>query len=151
MKKRLSNFFEYIIERMPLKYSVPLSIISVVVLTIIYIQPVSFPMILMLLISIFFATLFISNIFRKYLLKDISKRNIKSLERLKKKLTNEFQVVSLKCEDDFIKEFAGNKALFVFKAKIENDTVYYKFETKDGETLGDGETRDFEWFEEKIL
>lgn len=70
---------------------------------------------------------------------------------MKKKLTNEFQVVSLNYEDDFIKEFAGNNALFVFKAKIENDTVYYKFETKDGETLGVGETRNFEWFEEKIL
>lgn len=71
MKKRLANFFGYLIERMPLKYSVPLSIISVVVLIIIYIQPVSFLMILMLLISIFWATLFISNIVRKYLLKDI--------------------------------------------------------------------------------
>lgn len=152
MKERLFNFIDYIAFRMPLKYSVPLSIISLIVL-LISMFSFSLNLITMLILfsSLGFTTLFCSNIWITLENKAFNKKNIQSIERLKEKLTNEFQTVSLQTyDDDFVRRAVG-KSPFVFKARIENDIVYYQFETKDGEIIDSGDTNNFVWFEGKII
>lgn len=152
MKKRLLDFLEYTVYRMPLKYSIPLTIASLIVCMIsLTNQSLSLITMLILIISFFSTVLFGSNIVGRWFKKDLSKRNIESLERLKEKLTNEFQIVTLKTDKEDLINTVAKKAPYVFKAKIENDIVYYQFETKDGKIFDSGETTNFIWFENRII
>ena len=150
MKQRLIDFFEYSIFRMPLKYSIPLTIVSITVFVIsmfgdsVIIIPIN-------IIGLFFTVLFSANIFQKKFAKERSKENIESLERLKERLTNELQPVSLKTGKEELINTVVKKAPYVFKAKIENDVIYYQFETTDGEVIDSGETTNFIWFERRII
>ena len=70
---------------------------------------------------------------------------------MKERLTNEFQPVSLKASKEELINTVVKKAPYVFKAKIENDVIYYQFETTDGEVIDSGETTNFIWFEHRII
>lgn len=150
MKQRLIDFLEYSIFRMPLKYIIPLIIVSVTVFVISFFSnsAITIPI---NLISFLFVVIFSSNIVQRIFAKEASKENIESLERLKERLTNEFQPVSLNTSKDELINTVVKKTPYVFKAKIENDVIYYQFETTDGEVIDSGETTNFIWFEHRII
>ena len=123
MKQRLIDFLEHSIFRMPLKYIIPLIIVSVTVFIISFFSnsAITIPI---NLISFLFVVIFSSNIVQRIFAKEASKENIESLERLKERLTNEFQPVSLNASKDELINTVVKKAPYVFKAKIENDVIY---------------------------
>lgn len=146
MKKRFLHFIEVILQ-IPLRYSIPIAIVSLIVLMI-SLWDISFNV--NLLIFIIGAIIYILSSFNIVMRLKI-KENIECLEILKEKLTNEYQTVSLRTRDEYFVKTVVEKAPYVFKAKIENDIVYYKFETKEGEIFDNGETTDYLWFKSMIL
>lgn len=70
-------------------------------------------------------------------------------ERLKLILTNEFEIFSLKTDGDYdyFTKILVKEVPYVFKARMENDIIYYQFETKDGEIFYTGEMTGYSFFE----
>ena len=64
-----------------------------------------------------------------------------ALERVRLILTNEFKTFSLKTEGDYdyFTRILVEEVPYVFKARMENDIIYYQFEMKDGEIFSTGE------------
>lgn len=71
-------------------------------------------------------------------------------KRVKLILTNEFKTFSLKTDGDYnyFTRILVEEVPYVFKARMENDIIYYQFETKDGEIFHTGEFTGYSFFEE---
>lgn len=85
--------------------------------------------------------------------KEFEKKENEARERLKAILTNEFKAFSLKTEGDYdyFTRILVEEVPYVFKARMENDIIYYQFEMKDGEIFSTGEfTGYYSLFEEWI-
>lgn len=74
-------------------------------------------------------------------------------ERLKLILTNEFKTFSLKTDGDYdyFTKILVKEVPYIFKARMENDIIYYQFETKDGEIFHTGEFTGYSFFEKHII
>ena len=163
MKKRLLYFIEKLSKKRKVQLAILIFIIGIIVelfimnlwITIVGPTKTFFPSILCMVIGFFIGYLewfFIEDIQYENRQNKYEKIENEAHERLKSILTNEFKTFSLKNDGDYdyFTRILVKEVPYVFKARMENDIIYYQFETKDGEIFHSGEFTGYSFFEEHI-
>ena len=160
MKKRLLDFREKLSRKKKIQMAVITFIVGIILeLVIAGIHMEVFAMSKVFLLAILtcviaictsvFTALWIGDIIINDQRERFEKEENEAHERLKLILTNEFKTFSLKTDGDYdyFTKILVKEVPYVFKAKMENDIIYYQFETKDGEIFHSGEFTGYSFFE----
>lgn len=163
MKKRLLDFRENLSKKKKITMAIITFIVGIIVLMLtmdLWIKFIGMKMAFLLVIIIIVITFLVSGVAvfwtwdirfkeRDEMFKKIENE---ALERVKLILTNEFKTFSLKTDGDYdyFTKILVKEVPYVFKARMENDIIYYQFETKDGEIFYAGEMTGYSFFENHI-
>lgn len=163
MKQRLLDFIEKLSRKRKIQLAILIFIIGIIVelfimdlwITIVGPTKIFFPSILLIVIGFFISYLewfFVEDIMYENRQNKYEKIENEAHERLKSILTNEFKTFSLKTDGDYdyFTKILVKEVPYVFKARMENDIIYYQFETKDGEIFYTGEMAGYSFFENHI-
>lgn len=163
MKKRLLDFRENLSKKKKITMAIITCIVGIIVLMLtmdLWIKFIGMKMAFLLVLIIIVITFLISGV-AVFWTWDIGfkerderfkKIENEALERVKLILTNEFKTFSLKTDGDYdyFTKILVKEVPYVFKARMENDIIYYQFETKDGEIFYTGEMTGYSFFENHI-
>ncbi|MGN1299463.1 MAG: hypothetical protein ACI4UE_05750 [Candidatus Scatovivens sp.] len=163
MKKRLLDFRENLSKKKKITMAIITFIVGIIVamitmeLWIKIIGPTKSFLFAILILGITFFTSFvvrfwIEDIGYKNRAEKLEKIENEAHERVKLILTNEFKTFSLKTDGDYdyFTKILVKEVPYTFKARMENDIIYYQFETKDGEIFYTGEMTGYSFFENHI-
>ena len=163
MKKRLLDFRKKLSRNRKIQLAILIFIIGIIVelfimnLWIAIVGPTKpfFLSILLMVIGFFIGYLewfLLDDIMYENRQNEYEKIENEAHERLKSILTNEFKTFSLKNDGDYdyFTKILVKEVPYVFKARMENDIIYYQFETKDGEIFYAGEMTGYAFFENHI-
>ena len=163
MKKRLLDFRENSSRKKKIAMAIITFIVGIITMVavmelwfVIIGTEKSFLLAILICVIVFFtsfATFFwVGDIEYKNRIEKFEKIENEAHERVKSILTNEFKTFSLKTDGDYdyFTKILVKEVPYVFKAKMENDIIYYQFETKDGEIFYTGEMTGYSFFENHI-
>lgn len=163
MKKRLLDFREKLSKKKKIQMAIITFIVGILIEAVvaeihIEVFGMSKPYLLAILMCVIaicvsvFVALWIADISINDQRERFEKEENEAHERLKLILTNEFKTFPLKTDGDYdyFTKILVEEVPYVFKARMENDIIYYQFETKDGEIFHTGEFTGYLFFEKHI-